>query len=164
MNKFIKLSAISLASLAMLGCTATSEAPQTSPDGMQLKVSTRSTTGYKKEGVDFSEYSKVQLLPSQVAFKKDWKRDYNRDQISLSSRAKDEDVIRIKNDVAVLFDEVFKEELSTSKYNTLVDKADAKTLIIRPAIINLDVYAPDLNTVNRGRTYTRETGEATLFL
>lgn len=161
---YSKISVISLAIFTMLGCTTTSDAPAVSPEGMNLKVSTRSTIAYKKEGVDFSEYDKVKLVASQVSFKKNWKRDYNRDQASLSNRVKDDDMLRIKNEVAALFDEVLKEELSSSKYDYLVDKVDGKTLLIKPAIIDLDVYAPDLMTASRGRTYTQESGEATLFL
>ncbi|MGB0937044.1 MAG: DUF3313 family protein [Colwellia sp.] len=164
MKMYSKMSVISLAIFTMLGCTTTSDAPAVSPEGMNLKVSTRSTIAYKKEGVDFSEYDKVKLVASQVSFKKNWKRDYNRDQASLSNRVKDDDMLRIKNEVAVLFDEVLKEELSSSKYDYLVDKVDGKTLLIKPAIIDLDVYAPDLMTASRGRTYTQESGEATLFL
>jgi hypothetical protein len=159
-----KIGVISLTIFTMLGCTTTNDAPPVSPDGLALKVSTRSTIGYKKEGVDFSQYSTVKLVPSQVSFKKNWKRDFNRDHMSLSSRVKDDDVIRIKSEVAALFDEVFKEELGASKYNYLVNKIDGKTLILRPAIIDLDVYAPDLNSPHRGKTYTKESGEATLFL
>jgi hypothetical protein len=73
-------------------------------------------------------------------------------------------MMRIKSQVAELFDEIFKEELGASKYNYLVDKVDGKTLLLKPAIIDLDVYAPDLQTASRGRTYTQESGEATLFL
>ncbi len=164
MKIYSKITVISLTIFTMLGCTTTSDAPAVSPEGMNLEISTSSTIAYKKEGVDFSEYDKVKLAPSQVSFKKNWKRDYNRDQISLSNRVKDDDMMRIKSQVAELFDEIFKEELGASKYNYLVDKVDGKTLLLKPAIIDLDVYAPDLQTASRGRTYTQESGEATLFL
>jgi hypothetical protein len=107
----IKLSVIFLAASIAMGCNSTNStsAPQVSPEGMALKKSTKSTVAYVKDGVDFSEYEKVLILPSVVAFKKDWKRDYNRNQTSLSTRVRDEDIIRIKADVAKLFDEVFKD-------------------------------------------------------
>jgi hypothetical protein len=161
----LKLSVIALAASMAIGCTSTNpnNAPQVSPDGMELKKSTRSTIAYKKEGVDFSEYEKVLILPSVVAFKKDWKRDYNRNQ-SLSTRVRDDDVIRIKADVAKLFDEVFIEEFGKDAKFPIVDKVSSNTLVIRPAIIDLDVAAPDLKSATNVRTYTSETGQATLFL
>ena len=125
----LKLSVITFATLMAVGCTTTNptNAPQVSPDGMALKTSTRSTIAYKKEAVDFAQYDKIQILPSAVAFKKNWQRDYNRDQVSLSTRVRDEDVIRIKADVAKLFDEVFKEEFTQEAKFPLVDKVSSNT-------------------------------------
>ncbi|PKG82008.1 DUF3313 domain-containing protein [Colwellia sp. 75C3] len=162
----LKLSVIALVASLAIGCTSTNptSAPQVSPDGMELKKSTRSTVAYKKEGVDFSEYDKVQILPSAVAFKKNWKRDFNRNQTSLSTRIRDNDVIRIKADVAELFDEVFKDEFGKDAKFPLVDKVSSNTLVIRPAIVDLDVAAPDIKSSGNVKTYASDAGQATLFL
>ncbi|WP_114327372.1 DUF3313 family protein [Candidatus Colwellia aromaticivorans] len=162
-SKVIKLSIIAVSLMLAVGCQSTTEAPQVSQDGMQLKVNKRSTIAYKKEGVNFSEYNKVLILPSQVAFKKNWQRDYNRSQSS-SARIKDKDVLRIKEGVAKLFDDVFKEEFGKIGDNPLVEKVEAGTLVIKPAIINLDVNAPDVQSAGRVTTYVNEAGKATLFL
>jgi hypothetical protein len=161
-----KLCAIALVTSMVIGCTSTNptNAPLVSPEGMELKKSTRSTVAYKKADVDFSHYDKVQILPSAVAFKKNWKRDYNRDQTGLATRVKDEDVIRIKADVAKLFDEVFKDEFGKDAKFPIVDKVSSNTLVIRPAVINLDVRAPDLRLAANVKTYSNEAGQATLFL
>jgi hypothetical protein len=168
MNKLqgIKLSFIALAVSMVIGCNSTNptNAPQVSPEGMELKKSTRSTIAYKKEGVDFSEYDKVQILPSAVAFKKNWKRDYNRDQVSLSTRINDADVIRMKTEMAKLFDDVFKEEFAKDAKFSIVDKVSSKTLVVRPAIINLDVAAPDIRSSVNVKTYAEDAGQATLFI
>ena len=163
-SNLIKASLIVVGTVLTMGCNTTSNVPQVSQDGMELEVNKRSTIGYKKEGIDFSEYTHVLILPSQVAFKKNWQRDYNRDQVGLSTRVKDEDVIRIKTGVAKLFDEVFKEEFSKTGDNPVVEKSGTGTLILKPAIINLDVNAPDLKSAARVKTFTSETGKATLFL
>lgn len=155
---------IILAALTLIASCQSTKSPQVSPEGMQLEVSNRSTVAYKKEGENFSEYANVQILPSQVAFKKNWQRDYNRSQPSLSSRVKDEDVLRIKAGVAKLFDEVFKEEFGKENDNLIVEQAGVGTLVIKPAIINLEINAPDLQTAGRVKTYVNETGQATLFL
>lgn len=160
----MKFAIITVAAALAMGCQSTSDAPQTSPDGMELKVSSRSTVAYKKEGVDFSEYNKVMILPSQVAFKKNWKNKYNRDQTNLSQRLSDKDVIKIKTGVAKLFDEVFTEEFTKNNKKLLVNKAAAGVLLMKPVIINLDVNAPDVKPTANVRTYVTETGEATLFL
>lgn len=162
----LKLSIIALAISMVLGCNSTNltNVPQVSPEGMELKKSTRSTVAYKKEGIDFSEYNKIQILPSVVAFKKNWKRDYNRDQSSLTTRVKDKGVMRIKADVAKLFDEVFKEEFSKGANSPIVDSVSSNTLVMRPAILDLDVAAPDLRTSANIKSYASEAGQATLFL
>ncbi|TWX67827.1 DUF3313 domain-containing protein [Colwellia demingiae] len=162
----LKLSFIALAASMVIGCNSTNptNAPQVSPEGLELKKSTRSTIAYKKEGVDFSEYDKVQILSSAVAFKKNWKRDYNRDQVSLSTRINDADVIRIKTDMATLFDEVFKEEFGKNAKFSIVDKVSSNTLVVRPAIINLDVSAPDVKSSVNVKSYADDAGQATLFI
>jgi len=161
---YFKISAIIIALVLTAGCQSVKEVPPVSLEGMKLEVSKRSTIAYKKEGVNFGEYTKVQILPSQVAFKKNWQRDYNRNQATVSTRIKDEDVLKIKLAVAKLFDQVFKEEFSRAGDNPLVEQAGASTLIIKPAIIDLDVNAPDVKSVGRNRVYVSEAGEATLFL
>ncbi|MBU2893458.1 DUF3313 domain-containing protein [Colwellia sp. D2M02] len=168
MNKIaaVKVSVIAISVMLFMGCSSTyqSKAPQVSPDGMTLKKATRSTLAYKKEEVDFSQYTSILILPSQVAFKKNWKRDYNRDQVGLSTRVSDADVIRIKEDVAKLFDEVFQAEFSQNANSPLVQKPTVGTLVVKPAVINLDVNAPDTVSATNMKSYTSETGEATLFL
>ena len=42
--------------------------------------------------------------------------------------------------------------------------ADEDVLIVRPAIIDLDITAPDVTTAGRSRTYTTSSGAATLFV
>jgi hypothetical protein len=162
----LQLTIIAMTASLIIGCNSTysNKAPEVSPDGLQLKKSTRATVAYKKEAVDFSEYDAVKILPSTVAFKKNWQRSYNREHLTLSSKVSDADVLRIKADVAKLFDEVFKEEFGKDASFPLVDTVSSNTLVIRPAIINLDVAAPDLRSAANVRTYTDDAGQATLFL
>jgi hypothetical protein len=162
----LQLTIIVMTASLIIGCNSTysNKAPEVSPEGLQLQKSTRATVAYKKEAVDFASYNSVQILPSKVAFKKDWQRNYNRNNISLSSRVTDADVLRIKADVAKLFDEVFKEEFGKDASFPIVDTVSSNTLVIRPAIINLDVTAPDLRSAANVRTYSDDTGQATLFL
>jgi hypothetical protein len=123
-------------SLMMVGCQSSPDVPEVSSDGMLLAESTYSTIAYSKEGANFSEYNKVLILPSQVAFKKNWKANYNRGQASLSGRINDKDIIKIKEDVAKLFDDVFTEEFSKNDKQMLVKEPGRGVLLIKPAIIN----------------------------
>jgi hypothetical protein len=73
------------------------------------------------------------------------------------------DVERIKEDVARLFMDVFVEQLEAAGYD-VVNFADEDVLVVRPAIIDLDITAPDVRSAGRSRTYTANTGAATLFV
>ena len=163
-NNFFKTTLVAASMLVIIGCQTTPDAPTVSSDGLALKHQSRSTLAYKKEGVNFAEYDKIQILASQVAFKKNWQRNYNRDQSSVSTRINDEQVLNIKTELAKLFDEVFQEEFSKDSLFTLVDKTSSGTLIIKPAVINLDVNAPDVRSAANVKTYVSEAGSATIFL
>lgn len=161
--RFMKLNFIVAFTVLAMGCQSTG-APTVSPEGMLLKHDTRSTIVYKKEGVNFSDYSKVQFSPSTVAFKKSWQRDYNRNQATMSSQIKDSDVVRIRESVKVLLDETFKAEFGKSGSYSIVKHATTGTLMLNPTIIDLDVNAPDIMSATRSKTYVDEAGKATLFL
>lgn len=152
--------------LALSACSTmnTQEAPAVSPDGMALVKNTRSTIAYTKEGVNFADYDKIQISNSTVAFKKNWQRDYNRDQRASSAKIKDKEVVRIKESVAQLFDEVFAEEFAKSSNYKITTQAVTGTLLLKPAIINLDINAPDILSAGNVKNYVETAGEATLYL
>ncbi|MEI6894309.1 MAG: DUF3313 family protein [Colwellia sp.] len=162
----VKMSIVAMAATCIIGCSSmnTSTAPAVSPEGMLLKKSTYSTTAYLKAGVDFADYNQIHILPSKVAFKKNWQRSYNRQNRIGSQRLTDEDVVNIKADVAKLFDETFSAELSKSTLFSIVDHAGIQTLLLKPMVIDLDINAPDVNGIGNTKTYVEETGEATLYL
>jgi MoxR-like ATPase len=58
-------------------------------------------------------------------------------------------------------DEALKDDCDLIK----VDKPDSNTLLFKPRVINLDLYAPEVqNGPVISRTYIRQAGRATLFL
>src|SRR6185369_11422410 len=54
---------------------------------------------YLLPGADFRAYNKVMLDPTELAFKKNWLRDYNNSTMSLSSRLSGPDVLRLRTAV-----------------------------------------------------------------
>ncbi|MBN1833380.1 MAG: DUF3313 family protein [Deltaproteobacteria bacterium] len=133
-------------------------------DGLTVTISTRHTEKQIKEGIDWSEYSKYQITPVEVNFRKNWKRDYNRNQMALSQRVTDKDMTRIRESMGKIVYEEFDSALQEKRGLTKVDQADSNTLLFKPRIINLDVYAPDVDTPYFSRSYVRQAGRATLFL
>jgi uncharacterized protein DUF3313 len=139
---------------------ARNKLPPESPEGLKLQPKTQVSAVYLRDGADFSGYDKVAILDCYVAFKKDWKRDQNRDR---SFSVSDSDITRIKDELAAEFKKVFSAEL-TKKGQTVVTDAGPGVLILRPAIINLDVTAPDTMDAGMSSTFSASAGQATLFL
>jgi len=114
---------------------------------------------YAEPGADLSQYDRVYLVEPYVAFKKNWQRDQNRGVI----KVKTSDMDRIKVNVKELFMEVFTEELEKGGYELANERAE-NVLIVKPAIIDLNVNAPDIRTSGRSNTYTDSAGSMTLYI
>lgn len=136
------------------------EAPEYTVEGLKLVPNTKNMAlVYAEEGANLSQYDRVYLTAPYVAFKKNWKREHNRGTLRVSSS----DMERIKKNVSELFMEVFTAELTKGGY-TLADERAEDVLIVKPAIIDLDVSAPDVRSAGRTETFTTSAGSMTLYL
>jgi len=160
MRKYGISSACLASALLAASVSWAADLPAVDEDGMQLVKDTRNTTVYADPGADLGIYKKIWLQDATVSFKKNWQRDQNR---SRPFKVTDKDVARIKEDVATLFRQVFEEQLREGGYE-LVDAAGPDVLLIKPAIVNLDVVAPDTNTPARTEQYSESAGQMTLKL
>lgn len=134
-------------------------------DGLTVIEAKRNTETQIKKGVVWSEYTKYQIAPVEVSFRKNWKRDYNNDQKSLALQVTDKDMLRIKETVAKIVYEEFGKALQDKGGMKGVSEADSNTLLFKPRVINLDVYAPDVQSASAiSRNYIKQAGRATLFL
>ncbi len=134
--------------------------PEVTEDGLHRLADSKLSVVYTAPGADLSVYNKVMLLDATVAFKKHWQRDQNR---SYSFKVSSKDMDRIKAGLAELFNEVFTESLREGGYAIALETGE-DVLIVRPAIVNLDVKAPDTRSVGRGYQLTRSAGEMTLYI
>lgn len=110
---------------------------------------------------DFSVFRRVAILEPMVAFRSNWRRDQNRGNRIRNVSVRDME--RIKADVATLFERVFTERLEAAGF-AVVDTAGDDVLVLRPAIIDLDITAPDTRSPGRSTTFTASTGAATLYI
>jgi hypothetical protein len=138
--------------------------PQVTEDGLQLVKSTKTRLVYMKPGATFSQYDRVAILDCYVEFEKDWQKDYNASRVGLEGRVSDKDVERIKTDLAAEFKKVFVDELQNKGGYQIADVVAADVLILRPALLNVEVNAPDLMTADLGSTIVRSAGQMTLYL
>jgi len=141
--------------------------PKVTSDGLKLVEGTKAAALWVKDGADFSEYHSVMIVEVGVGFVKNWRRDYNRDEISMQRRVSKSDAEKIKHRVADEFKAIFKQQLNLAGYIVFdydFKLADDDILVLRPAIMDLDVTAPDVDSASRGRTFTASAGAMTLYM
>jgi hypothetical protein len=156
-----------LLSLIVLGAVPVStfaknkkEIPEYTVEGLKLVPNTKDIAYvWAEPGADLSQYNRVYLAEPYVAFKKNWRRDQNRGTM----KVKNSDMDRIKIEVKKLFMELFTEELQKGGYE-LSDERAEDVLIVKPAIIDLNVNAPDVRSAGRSNTFTTSAGSMTLYL
>jgi len=90
----VKRSALVAACAALFSLPALAAAPPTEWDGLVRVPSKKLELVYLQPGADFRGYSKVMLDPTEVAFKKNWRRDYNRGTRDLGGQVSESDVQR----------------------------------------------------------------------
>lgn len=173
-KKLFKTKIALTAVLAVLvGTVATAQAadddwpPTVTSDGLNLVEGTDAAAVWILDGADFSEYSRVMIVDVGVAFKKNWVRDFNRDQMSLGSKVSKSDAERIKQRVADEFKKVFTAELEKAGYEVTdydLKLAEDDILVLRPAIVDLVVTAPDTNSASMSRTFVASAGAMTLYM
>lgn len=161
--------ALLVASLFMLHAPALQAAQQqweqTSPDGLQLTRTLPYGAIYMKPGATFGQYKRLAMLDCFVQFAKDWQRDYNRNEPDLEMQVSKGDMDRITRELAAEFKRVFTEELQTDGGYEIVDIAAPDVLILRPAILNLIVNAPEIDTAPpMSGSVVASAGQMTLYL
>jgi hypothetical protein len=138
------------------------ELPDVTVDGLHRVTDSKLAIVYAEPGADLAPYKRVQLLDAYIAFKKNWERD-QRSRSASNFRVTSKDVENIKNTLAEEFQSVFKDALEEAGYK-VTDESGEDVMIVRPAIINLDVNAPDTPHAGRSMTYTATAGEMTLYI
>lgn len=112
-------------------------------------------------GAVWSGYDRFVLEAAKVSFRKNWERDQ---QIRNNNRVREEDIQRIKSDLAGQLDEIFTFELSKSGTLTRSESGGAGVLRITPEIVDLDIIAPDRMRNHIGYAVADSKGRMTLKL
>ena len=138
------------------------ELPEVTSDGLHRVPDSKLAVVYAEPGANLNPYHRVNLLDAYVAFKKNWARD-QRSRSAQALRVTSNDVEKIKEALSVEFNKVFRNALLDAGYELTEETAD-DVMIVRPAVINLDVNAPDTMSAGRSTTYTSSAGEMTLYI
>ena len=146
--------ALALLSAIALGASADTAGSETF-DGLKRVPESKLDEAYVHPDADFSRYQRLMLMEPTVAFKKNWKRQHR--------PVSDRDMERIKHRVADLFRRVVVDVMEDGGHPVVTEPGE-DVLLVRPAIIDLDIKAPDLTTAGRVQTYVTSAGAATLYL
>ena len=138
--------------------------PETSPDGLRLQQSKDARMVYIRPGASFAAYDRVAILDTDVQFAKKWQRDYNADTAGVQNRVTTADMERMKAGIASEFRKVFAAELQKGDGYKVVESAGPGVLVLRPALLEVQVTAPELQLGDARRTLARSAGQMTLYL
>lgn len=132
-------------------------------EGLVPLKSARIDAVYVRPGVDWKKYRTILLLPLNVPPEaRDGAPAGTTKRLGESYILRDSDVDVIKQ----RFDKTMRKELTRDNYFTLVDTPRADTLVVAVAILQIALNAPiessRLNYANRGRTFSRGGGGATI--
>jgi hypothetical protein len=130
---------------------------------MTLMPNSKMAAWYMKPGADLSEYDKIALLDTYVSFAKHWQQNYNQ-TASFQDQVSDRDMKKIRDNVAKEFASEMTKVLSTEDGRPMVSAGGTGVLILRPAIINLEISAPDLMTPGMSETFVASAGSMTLYM
>ncbi len=136
--------------------------PETTKDGLVLQHQTELGAVYVKPGATLTAYTEVKILDCYVAFAKNWQRNFNDQSMGLEGRITSQEMQKIKTKVAEEFKAVFTRELDKAGY-TVVETTGTDVLLIRPAIINLTVTAPDLDSPDMSTSFVASNGSMSLY-
>jgi hypothetical protein len=155
-----KITILVLGLLAGLSASAREKTAPATVDGLHLVPDTQLGLVYADPEADLSVYSKLLLIDAQVAFKKNWRKNINQGK---PYHVTAEDMQKIRGEVSALFREIFTQELQSAGF-VLVSQQSPDTMIIRPAILDLNVNSPDTASTRNTRNITESAGDMTLYL
>src|SRR5262249_25301972 len=151
------------ASTAAAGTIGPGQAQKVLSNGLHLVSQTSTRLVYVRPGANFSKYTKVQILPCFVSMKPGWQEQYNQTVATLGDLVTDADVQTIKNLLAAQFKQVFTTELTHAGY-PVVDAAAPDVLLLRPALLDVQVTQPDTASSSFTDATVSSAGSAKLYL
>ena len=153
-----------LAAVALSVCSAgaTAKAPATW-DGLVQVKSKKLALAYLLPHADFRAYSKVMFDPPQVAFAKNWQRDFNRSTMSLAGRVSDKDVLEATQKAQSSLTEIFPKRFTEDGYQ-VVTEPGPDVLRLGLYVVDLEVNAPDRQMPGMSMSFAVEAGQATFAI
>ena len=161
-RRHMTLAAASLLAAAPMAPALAAKAPA-DWDGLVRVKSKRMEFVYLAPGADFREYRRVMFDPTELAFRKDWLRDYNRTVTGLDGRLSERDLQDVIAKGSKAADEILSEAYTEGGY-PVATEAGPDVLRLRMGVVNIAVTAPEVRMSSRSNTFANEAGFATLII
>jgi hypothetical protein len=141
---------------------AAADYPATTAEGLERNAASRFDAFYWRPDVDLQAYSQIMIAEEiPVEFRADWQRDQNRLR-GAPNDVEESDAERIRGMMADSLRHVLTRELAQRGDYPVVTAPAGGVLLLKPAIVDLDVFAPDIFTPNITRVFTQMMGRMTL--
>ena len=131
-------------------------------DGLVRVHDARLAVVYADPDAELAPYDRIMLVYPQIAFRKNWEKE-RQYGVTNSMTVRPADVQRIRDNLADEFMAVFQSRLQDAGYE-ITSAAAPDVLLVRPAIVNLDVYAPEMSRASQVRILAESAGEMTLYV
>jgi hypothetical protein len=149
---------------AIAACAAPAyAAPTTTWDGLVQVNSKRFALAFLAPGADFSQYHKIMIDPVQIAFKKNYVRDFNRTRRGASSQIRDSDVERMVDQGSRSATPLFARAFSDGGYQ-VVTEPGPDVLRVQGSVIDIFVNAPDIRSAGRRTVIASQAGYGTFVV
>ena len=151
---------VALLAFFVLPSLASGQEPE-SPDGLVKVTPRRMELAWLRPGADFRPYTKVIVDRTQVAFRPDWRKDYNLNA-SVGAWVSQEQADRIMAAAQTNFDEIFRDAFRKAGYE-VVAAPGPDVLRVNSGILDLVVNAP-LGASEGQTTWIISAGQAALIV
>jgi hypothetical protein len=149
-----------LVSLVFATAVFSADPPAVSPDGLHLVKNTEFALVYVKPGASLKPYTKFAILNCYVSFAPNWRENM---QTNFNVPITEDQIKQTESELGAEFKKVFVAQLQQGGYQ-LTDDAAPDVLVLRPAIINLSIAAPQDMEDPDEQTFSTSAGQMTLFL
>lgn len=156
--------ALTAAVLAMLLARPSDAAdPALTWDGLVLVPSTRLDMVYLQPGADFRAYTKVIVEPPEVAFAKDWQRNYNNASFSRELHVTDSQVQQTISEAIGAAGTIFADAWTAGGY-AVVQAPGIDVMRVKTGVLNVSLHTPEVAGAGRVYSYAQEAGRATFYI
>ncbi len=163
MNAFLRpIAALLLIAAGLSAARAADPAEAAASEGLTPVPRKHFDAYFVRPGQGVDGFRSIRIEQCTVEFRKHWLRDQNRGR-PLSSRVTEREAERIRERLAATCRETLVEELTGATFNVVAEAGDG-VLTLRPAIVEFDLYAPEVDAPTQVRSLSQSVGEMTLNL